>query len=187
MHKGDSPEAYGRERGYDMKDPYEVLGVSADSSISEVEVAYRELLKVFDPKSPGLSALWSKEQIEALRHEIEEAYLAIKQKKQEEKKKRSSKTIPQTSEAPTVQHEVLSGGLLRELRQKMGLSLQEVADKIKVRPSILKAIEEESLKDLPPWIYVKGFLKLYAKFLGLDPAEVIKAFEPFFQESRDKR
>lgn len=170
-----------------MKDPYEVLGIRADSSVSEVEAAYRKLLKVFDPKSPGLSALWSREQVEALRQEIEEAYSAIKLKKQEEKKKKSSRTGSQTQESPKVQQDVLSGNCLKELRQKMGLSLQEVAEQIKVRPSILKAIEEESLKDLPPWTYVKGFLKLYARFLGLDPMEVVKAFEPLFQESLDKR
>jgi len=170
-----------------MKDPYEVLGLNTDSPMSEVEATYRKLLKVFDPKSPGLSALWSKEEIEVLRQEIEEAYRTIKLKRQEEKKKKGPAVNPQTPDVQKAEREAPLGYSLKEIRQKMGLSLQEVAEQIKVRPSILRAIEEGCLKDLPPWTYVKGFLRLYAKFLGLDPAEVVKAFEPLFQESRDKR
>lgn len=59
------------------------------------------------------------------------------------------------------------GARLKKLRQELGLSLEEVHKKTKVRLEILKAIEEDSLINMSP-VYVKGFLKIYCKFLGVD-------------------
>jgi cytoskeletal protein RodZ len=71
------------------------------------------------------------------------------------------------------------GARLKQVRLEKGLSLDEVHEKTKIHPSVLKAIEEENLANLNP-VYMKGFLKLYCKFLGVDPAEVI----PNYSEPR---
>lgn len=60
-----------------------------------------------------------------------------------------------------------TGARLKKVRQELGLSLEEVHKKTKIRLEILKAIEEDSLINLSP-VYVKGFLKIYCKFLGVD-------------------
>ena len=62
------------------------------------------------------------------------------------------------------------GAKLKELRQSKGLSLEDAHKKTKIHLNILKAIEGDSLTNLSP-IYLKGFLKIYCKFLGLDPKE----------------
>ena len=62
------------------------------------------------------------------------------------------------------------GEKLKKIRQTKGLSLEEVHKKTKIHINILKAIEGESLTNLSP-IYLKGFLKIYCNFLGLDPKE----------------
>jgi cytoskeleton protein RodZ len=59
------------------------------------------------------------------------------------------------------------GTKLKNLRLQKGLSLEEVHKKTKVHLSILKAIEEDSLINFSP-VYIKGFLKIYCKFLGID-------------------
>jgi len=64
------------------------------------------------------------------------------------------------------------GEKLKKLRQSKGLSLEEAHKKTKIHPNILKAIEGDSLTNLSP-VYLKGFLKIYCKFLGLDPKECI--------------
>jgi cytoskeletal protein RodZ len=62
------------------------------------------------------------------------------------------------------------GARLKKIRLEKGLSLEEVHKKTKIHLNILKAIEGESLTDLSP-IYLKSFLKIYAKFLGVDPKD----------------
>ena len=70
------------------------------------------------------------------------------------------------------------GEKLKKLRLSKGLSLEEVQKKTKIHLNILKAIEGESLTNLSP-IYLKGFLKIYCKFLGADSKEYI----PDYRES----
>ncbi|RKY29791.1 MAG: hypothetical protein DRP74_08215 [Candidatus Omnitrophota bacterium] len=71
-----------------------------------------------------------------------------------------------------------AGSRLRKVRQEKGLSLEEVHRKTKIHLKILKAIEEDSLVSLNA-VYAKGFLKIYCKFLGVDPKE-------FISESKEK-
>jgi cytoskeletal protein RodZ len=68
------------------------------------------------------------------------------------------------------------GARLRKLRLEKGLSLEEAQKKTKVHLSILKAIEEDSLVNLNP-VYIKGFLKIYCKFLGVDPKDYITDYK----------
>lgn len=60
------------------------------------------------------------------------------------------------------------GQTLKKLRLEKGLSLEDVHKATKLHLNILNAIEEDRLSGLNP-IYVKGFLKIYCKFLGIDP------------------
>lgn len=64
------------------------------------------------------------------------------------------------------------GAGLKKIRLERGISLEEVQKKTKIHLNILKAIEGDSLTDLSP-VYLKGFLKIYCKFLGLDPKDQI--------------
>jgi len=64
------------------------------------------------------------------------------------------------------------GELLEEARQNKGVSLEEVEEELRIRKKYLQALEEEDLSIMPPEVYVKGFLRNYAIYLGLDPEEV---------------
>ncbi|MCM8795894.1 MAG: DUF4115 domain-containing protein [Candidatus Omnitrophica bacterium] len=64
------------------------------------------------------------------------------------------------------------GERLKKIRLQKGLTLEEVHKKTKIHLSILKAIEENQTIDLSP-VYLKGFLKIYGKFLGLDPEDYL--------------
>jgi cytoskeleton protein RodZ len=55
--------------------------------------------------------------------------------------------------------------------------LREVAKNTRVREHILRAIEEDRQNLLPPATYVKGFLLAYAKYLRLDPNDVLLRYE----------
>ena len=60
------------------------------------------------------------------------------------------------------------GGSLREARLKRGLTSADVQKAIRIRDRYLQALEEERWELLPGDAYVKGFLRTYADYLGLD-------------------
>jgi cytoskeleton protein RodZ len=65
------------------------------------------------------------------------------------------------------------GKYLKNQRESKKISLREVAKNTRVREHLLRAIEEDQYHVLPPATYVKGFLLAYAKYLRLDPNEVL--------------
>jgi cytoskeletal protein RodZ len=69
------------------------------------------------------------------------------------------------------------GKYLKNQRESKKISLREVANNTRVREHLLKAIEEDQYHLLPPTTYVKGFLLAYAKYLRLDPNEILLRYE----------
>jgi cytoskeleton protein RodZ len=60
------------------------------------------------------------------------------------------------------------GALLERKRREKGLSLKEAEQATKIRTRYLEGLEREDYSMLPDAVYVHGFLKTYANFLGLD-------------------
>ena len=60
------------------------------------------------------------------------------------------------------------GNSLREARTRQGLDFTAVEHATKIRGKYLRALEEEAFDTLPAQTYVKGFLRSYADYLGLD-------------------
>src|SRR5213592_1878015 len=60
------------------------------------------------------------------------------------------------------------GSSLREARLRQGLDFPEIEQGTKIRGKYLRALEDEHFDLLPAQTYVKGFLRSYAEYLGLD-------------------
>ncbi len=73
------------------------------------------------------------------------------------------------------------GEALRQAREAAGLTLAEVAERTKVRPGILAEIEADDHDRLPALTYSLGFVKAYARTVGMDPTV---AAERYRQESQ---
>lgn len=85
---------------------------------------------------------------------------------------------------PLFAYETL-GEALKAVRHDRGLTLQELAEKTRVRRSYLEAIEEMRLDALPSRPFTIGYIRAYATALGLDPdlaTERFKADEPVLDE-----
>ena len=74
------------------------------------------------------------------------------------------------------------GKYLKAERELQRLSLGEAANFTKIREPLLKTIEEDGYELLPHSLYVKGFLINYARYLGLDPNEVILRYQKYLKE-----
>jgi cytoskeleton protein RodZ len=68
------------------------------------------------------------------------------------------------------------GSLLRVTRQRHGLTVRDIAVNLRIRAPYLEAIEDGRLADLPAPAYAVGFVKAYAKALGLDEGEILRRF-----------
>ncbi len=69
------------------------------------------------------------------------------------------------------------GTLLREARECKRMSVAEVADTIKISQCCLKSLEEGAWGELPPDIFVRGFVKSYARIVGLPESEPLNLLD----------
>jgi helix-turn-helix protein len=60
------------------------------------------------------------------------------------------------------------GNSLREARERQGLGYPEVELATKIRAKYIRALEEEDFTSIPGDAYIRGFLRTYAEYLGLD-------------------
>lgn len=68
------------------------------------------------------------------------------------------------------------GAAIAERRKVRGMSIEKVAQMIKIRIPYLKGIEKGDWNELPGEVYAKGFVKRYAGFLGLDGEKLLAPY-----------
>lgn len=65
------------------------------------------------------------------------------------------------------------GDKLRREREMRGVTLDEIAESTKIRRSHLEALEKEDFRDLPGGVFNKGFVRSYARFIGIDEDQAV--------------
>ena len=68
------------------------------------------------------------------------------------------------------------GEMLLNRRRELGMSIQQVANVIKIRPQIIEFFETGNFASMPPRGYAQGMIASYARYLGLNPREVVNAY-----------
>ncbi|MBY4797983.1 helix-turn-helix domain-containing protein [Collinsella sp. AGMB00827] len=68
------------------------------------------------------------------------------------------------------------GEMLLNRRRQLGLSIQQVANTIKMRPQIIEYFETDNFDAMPQRGYAQGMIASYARFLGLNPRTVVDAY-----------
>ena len=76
------------------------------------------------------------------------------------------------------------GERLRREREMRGVSLDDIADATKIGTRLLRALEEEHFELLPGGIFNKGFVRAYAKYLGLNEEEAVADYLEAAGETR---
>jgi cytoskeleton protein RodZ len=72
---------------------------------------------------------------------------------------------------------VAPGALLREARERLGLSLADVARHLKLSQRQVDAIEKDNFAALPGPVFVRGFMRNYARLVALDASVLVAAAE----------
>ena len=75
---------------------------------------------------------------------------------------------------------------LKTKREEHGLSIDEVAEDLKMRPSQITSIEDGKLEDFKDLCYLKYFIRDYAKYLGLDEEKILDEFNEYLFDITSK-
>lgn len=176
-----------REQNY-----YEILEVSPKATEEEIRIAYDRLKVIYSPTTPGMTLLFSSEEVKEIHDRVEEAHRVLRDPRSQREYdlmiRGEGEMTAVAAPPPIVSNRLLSpqqivealgegevhwsGENLGKIRRYLSLDIDEVAAEIKVSKHNLQAIEEEDVHALPAPVYLKGFLRVYAKTLGLDPKQV---------------
>ena len=82
------------------------------------------------------------------------------------------------------------GEFFRHVRETKGLTLDAVASKTCIHPDFLRALEENNFAKLPDQVFAKGFVRSYARSLGLDENDAMRRFVesagPFYEKQGER-
>lgn len=79
----------------------------------------------------------------------------------------------------------ISGDDVKKLREAFEVEISEINAITRISVSVIKSMEENLIEDLPPDLYLKNFLKLYAETLQIDPQRIIDGYLKNISESVD--
>ena len=79
---------------------------------------------------------------------------------------------------------VLPGERLRRAREEKGLSQEEACKHLRLSTSYMRALEQDDYDRLPEAPFIKGYLRNYARFLGLPAEELARQFQQRVDEMR---
>lgn len=81
-----------------------------------------------------------------------------------------------------VDTQVTPGELLRAAREQAGLSVSQIADRLRLRRSQIEELEANEFSKYVGGTYIRGYLRSYAKLVNLNEASVIAAYQSFIGE-----
>ena len=194
-----------------MKDQtyYEILEVSRTATAKEIQRAYEHAKETFHADSLAIYSLFSEKEVKEIRETVDEAYRILMDEAlrrsydQSHFQRADGRPTEEPSEAQEVsgetkaslsftglsfsaEGELYRGKALKRVRERMGVEPQAICKETRISLKTLEWIEEEAFDRLPPLVYLKGFLKSYARSLGLDPQKVMEEYIRFMEESRKK-
>jgi len=75
---------------------------------------------------------------------------------------------------------------LKTIRESLGLSLDDLFKRTRIRVVYLQAIENKEFNLLPVPVYSKNFIRIYARALGIDSEPIIKEYEDYINSRKEQ-
>jgi len=101
----------------------------------------------------------------------------------DEDKKLQQASSSVNAETQSVDYENSPGKQLKKAREDLGLTQQQVADRLHLRPKSVKAVENDALEPGVSLIFSKGYVRLYAKLVYLEVQPLLDAYERIHSRS----
>jgi len=82
--------------------------------------------------------------------------------------------------------DVTPGTRLRYEREQRNLSIQNIADHLYLESRVIKCLENDEYDDLPPGIFIRGYIRNYAKYLEIPSEPLIKGYRKLVEEEEEE-
>jgi curved DNA-binding protein CbpA len=190
---------------------YEVLEVSPEATLQEIERAYRIAKATYQPNSLATYSLFSESESAEILRRVEDAYAVLSdarlRREYDARLRREGggaarpgaaretarpplrepdapgwatprAAQPQAELEDSLEPDdgVYDGRALRRIRLSRGIELEEIASVTKIKEAWLRLLEDNRYSELPAAVYVRGFLREYARYLRLDPRRVTESY-----------
>jgi len=183
----------------ETKKYYAVLELPPDAPFVEVEKKYLYLNSFYMGDSMELAALngdapYYKRQ--AILAELNDAYNRLKDMLSREEPIEQHIEHPEVTVSNKMKEYLnsitaFSGPNLKEIRERMGVDLNDMALVTKVQKRYLEEIEAEQFTWMPAEVYLRGYVIEYARYLSLDDqkvaADYMKRYRKFLSISDEKK
>jgi cytoskeleton protein RodZ len=84
--------------------------------------------------------------------------------------------VEETITQPTDQ-QILIGKLLRDAREAKGIAIEDMAGKLHLLTDVVRGIEQCDFEEMPSRVYVRGYVRNYARLVGLNAQEMLDKFD----------
>jgi flagellar biosynthesis protein FlhG len=169
---------------------YELLELTPRATSDQIQQAYEHARKTFSEDSMAVYSLFTAEDRKQLLERIEHAYRVLMNESARRQYDREIGLSHHPDPARTVQNpphvdsspfleslpEPLTGKALKEIRERLGISLEEISACTRIHHPYLEFIERDRYDKLPHEVYLRGYLIQYAKMMGLDAARVVRGY-----------
>jgi len=170
---------------------YEVLEVSYRATWGEIQKAYELARKTYGPDSIASYSLFAADDQEVIFKKIEEAYQTlIDQERRRRYDEELAKVvqelagqIPAAAAEPVIPlapegslTDQVTGNVLKQIRERRGISIQEIADRTRINITYLYFIEEDNFRSFPAEVYLRSYLAQYARILQLDTKVLVEGY-----------
>jgi len=190
---------------------YEMLDISPDAAFFEIRHAYNAALQIYGADSMVSYSLFSREERKKYDSELTQSGLLPQKEGKtplkrpaciyDVKRKTGVEIMPKKTTKSILRENVegnkliseiisrpeISGADLKNIRNELGVPLEEIAQETRVRLDYLTCIEEDKIDRLPAMAFLKGFIKAYLKILCLEPVDDICAHYIKWLESAGKK
>ncbi len=167
----------------------EILEVPLDAAMGEIKRSYlylKELYSVDSIASMALEDEFSDSDKKKILAEIEQAFqtlMALVRQERDLSDSGGNEPCDDEAVAEIVSEvELFDGPALKRVREKMGVSLDDIAMATRIQLQYLVGLEDENFEVLPPEVYTRGFVTSYAEFLSLDVQKVAADYMVRYRE-----
>jgi len=89
--------------------------------------------------------------------------------------------VEKTITQPTDQ-QILIGKLLRDAREAKGIAIEDMAEKLHLLTDVVRGIEQCDFEEMPSRVFVRGYVRNYARLVGLNAQEMLDKFDQVHPE-----
>jgi len=167
---------------------YELLEVTPRATRDQIQRAYEHAQKTFSEDSLAVYSLFTMEDRKQILERIEHAYRVLMNESARRQydleigltqdKGLQGKPFPSVDHSEVTENlpEPLTGKALKNIRERLGISLGDISSRTRIHLPYLEFIEEDRHDKLPNAVYLRGYLTQYAQMVGLDPTRVVHSY-----------